>query len=264
MVSPHNPFVVYHGMQYLFRSMDRGETWEKISPDLTCNNPEEQGDLPYAISFQTITSISESPFQFGLIYVGTDDGRVHVTRDGGNCWTDITEGLPHKKHVSRIIASAYDKGTVYLSLNGKRDDDFVAYLYKSTDYGQSWIDIKSNIPCGPINVIKEDPKNGKVLYVGTDLGVYVTTDGGQTWHVLGSGLPSTFVHDLVVHPRDNILVAATHGRGMWIIDDVSSVQNFGSPPSSPKTLPPSTMGCGWTGTAASLPIWMEYLHPSRF
>ncbi len=227
MISPHNPFVIYHGMQYLFRSMDRGETWERISPDLTYNNPEEQGDLPYAISFQTITSISESPYQFGLIYVGTDDGRVHVTRDGGNSWTDITKGLPYRKHVSRIIASAYDKGTVYLSLNGKRDDDFAAYLYKSTDYGQNWVDIKGNIPCGPVNVVREDPNNEKVLYVGTDLGVYVTADGGHTWYVLGSGLPSTFVHDIVVHPRDNVLVAATHGRGMWVIDDVSSVQNYG-------------------------------------
>jgi len=225
MISPHNPFVVYLGLQYLYRSMDRGETWERISPDLTYNNPEEQGKLPYAISFQTISSISESPFRFGLIYVGTDDGRVHITRDGGQSWTDITDGLPYKKHVSRIIASAYDKGTVYLSLNGKRDDDFAVYLYKSTDYGQNWIDIKNNIPCGPINVIREDPNNEKVLYVGTDIGVYVTVDGGQTWHVLGGNLPSTFVHDLVVHPRDNVLVAATHGRGLWVIDDVSSIQN---------------------------------------
>ncbi len=227
MISSHNPFVIYLGLQYLYRSMDRGETWERNSPDLTYNNPEEQGDLPYAISFQTITSISESPFKFGLIYVGTDDGRVHVTRDEGLSWTDISKGLPYKKHVSRIVASAYDKGTVYLSLNGKRDDDFAAYLYKSTDYGQNWIDLKNNIPCGPINVVKEDPKNGEVLYVGTDLGVYVTTDRGKTWQVLGSHLPSTFVHDIVVHPRDSVLVAATHGRGMWIIDDVSSIQNYG-------------------------------------
>ncbi len=227
MISSHNPFVIYLGLQYLYRSMDRGETWERNSPDLTYNNPEEQGELPYAISFQTISSISESPFKFGLIYVGTDDGRVHVTRDEGLSWTDISKGLPYKKHVSRIVASAYDKGTVYLSLNGKRDDDFAAYLYKSTDYGQNWIDLKNNIPCGPINVVKEDPKNGEVLYVGTDLGVYVTTDRGKTWQVLGSHLPSTFVHDIVVHPRDSVLVAATHGRGMWIIDDVSSIQNYG-------------------------------------
>lgn len=227
MISPHNAHIIYHGMQYLFRSLNRGDTWERISPDLTYNNPDEMGELPYAISFQTITSISESPLKFGLIYVGTDDGRVHVTRDGGSSWTEIVESLPYKKHVSRVIASAYSEGTVYLALNGKRDDDFAAYLYKSEDYGKTWVDITNNIPCGPINVIREDPENEKVLYVGTDLGVYVSTDGGQSWHVLGGNLPSTFVHDLVVHPRDNALVAATHGRGMWVIDDVSPLKKYG-------------------------------------
>lgn len=227
MVSHHNPYVIYHGMQYLFRSMNKGETWERISPDLSYNNPEEMGELPYAIPFQTITSISESPFKFGLIYVGTDDGRVHVTKNGGDSWTEIVEGLPYKKHLSRIVASKYDKETVYLSLNGKRDDDFAAYLFKSTDYGKTWVSISNNIPCGPINVVREDPKNEKVLYVGTDIGVYVSIDEGQAWHVLGSDLPSTFVHDLVVHPRDNVLVAATHGRGMWIIDNVSPIQEHG-------------------------------------
>lgn len=227
IISPHNPFILYHGMQYLFRSLDRGETWERISPDLTYNNPQEQGELPYAISFQTITSISESPLKFGLIYVGTDDGRVHVTRDSGKNWTEIMKGLSSKKHVSRVVASAYDEGTVYLSLNGKRDDDFADYLYKSTDYGRTWVDISGNIPCGPINVVREDPKNSKVLYVGTDLGVYVTVDGGKSWHVLANNIPTTFVHDLVVHPRDNVLVAATHGRGMYVIDDISSIQKSG-------------------------------------
>jgi len=227
MLSPHNPFILYHGMQYLFRSLDRGETWERISPDLTYNNPDERGVLPYAIPFQTITAISESPLKFGLIYVGTDDGKVHVTRDSGKRWIEILKGLPYKKHVSRVVASKYDEGTVYLSLNGKRDDDFADYLYKSTDYGKIWVDISGNIPCGPINVIREDPKNPKVLYVGTDLGVYVTVDGGATWHVLANNIPTTFVHDLVVHPRDNVLVAATHGWGMYVIDNISSIQDYG-------------------------------------
>lgn len=227
IISPHNPFILYHGMQHLFRSLDRGDTWERISPDLTYNNPQEQGELPYAISFQTITSISESPLKFGLVYVGTDDGKIHVTQDGGKNWIEIMKGLPSKKHVSRVVASAYDEGTVYLSLNGKRDDDFADYLYKSTDYGRNWVDISGNIPSGPINVVKEDPKNPKVLYVGTDLGVYVTVDGGKSWHVLANNIPATFVHDLVVHPRDNVLVAATHGRGMYVIDDISSIQKSG-------------------------------------
>jgi photosystem II stability/assembly factor-like uncharacterized protein len=226
ILSPHNPSIVYHGMQYLFRSMDKGETWERISPDLSYNNPLQQGQLPFAIPFATITAISESPFQLGQIYVGTDDGRVHVTQNGGETWTEIIKGLPFNKHVSRIVASKYNQGTVYLTLNGRRDDDFNDYIYRSADYGKTWVDISGNIPGGPVNVIREDPKKDNILYVGTDLGVYVTLDGGQTWNVLGSGLPTCFVWDLIIHPRDNTIVIATNGRGMYVIDDVAPVQEY--------------------------------------
>lgn len=214
IISPHNPRVIYHGMNFLFRSLDRGDGWERISPDLTFNDPPKIGDIQY----QTIFAISESPLEFGLIYVGTDDGRVHVTRDSGRHWEEITEGLPRGKWISRIAASAFDEATVYMSQNGKRDDDFAAYLWKSADYGQAWQDISANIPCGPINVIREDPLNRNILYVGTDLGVYVSVDGGKVWQVLPQHFPTTFVHDLIVHPRDSILVAASHGRGMYAMD----------------------------------------------
>ncbi len=214
IISPHNPRIIYHGMNHLFRSMDRGEVWDRISPDLTYDDPERSGDIP----FQTLFAISESPLEFGLIYAGTDDGRAHVTQDGGRSWMEVTRGLAHGKWISRIVASAFDRGTVYLSQNGKRDDDFVAYLWKSTDGGLSWQDISGNIPCGPVNVVREDPKNPDVLYVGTDLGVYVTVDGGRRWEALCGDLPTTFVHDLAVHPRDDVLVAATHGRGMYALD----------------------------------------------
>jgi len=214
IISPHNHKIIYHGMQYLFRSIDRGDTWEKISPDLTYNNKDELGDIP----FQTIFSISESPLKFGLIYVGTDDGKVHVTKDGGKTWKEIMTGLPYKKWVSRIVASAFDLGTVYMTQNGKRDDDFAAYVWKSTDYGKTWVDISGNIPLGPVNVIREDPVDRNILYVGTDLSVYVSKNGGKDWDVLGGNLPSTYVHDLIIHPRDNIIVIATHGRGMWAMD----------------------------------------------
>ena len=120
--------------------------------------------------------------------------------------------------MDRIAASAFDEGTVYLAQNGKRNDDFAAYLFKSTDYGKTWRDITGNIPCGPINVVREDPANRNILYVGTDLGVYVSINGGKSWHVLANDLPTTFVHDLVIHPRDDIMVIATHGRGMWAMD----------------------------------------------
>ncbi|MFQ6038532.1 MAG: hypothetical protein ACE5LV_07940, partial [Candidatus Aminicenantales bacterium] len=214
ILSPHNPDIIYLGMQYLFRSRDRGDTWERISPDLTYNTPSEMGDIPY----HTIFTISESPLKFGLVYVGTDDGKVHVTRDGGKTWKPIMKGLPTQKWVSRIVASAYDIGTVYMTQNGKRDDDFNVYVWKSTDFGETWEDISGNIPVGPVNVIREDPVDRNILYVGTDIGVYVTKDGGKTWEVLGQGLPSTYVHDLIIHPRDNIIVIATHGRGMWALD----------------------------------------------
>jgi len=214
ILSSHNSSIVYHGMQYVFRSMNQGETWDKISPDLTYNDPDKQGD----ISFQTITSLSESPLCFGLLYAGTDDGKVHVTQNGGRTWKKIMKKLPYQKWVSRIVASRYDEATVYLTQNGKRDDDFQVYVFKSTNYGEKWLDISANIPCGPVNVIHEDPKNKDVLYVGTDLGVYVTVDGGQSWNVLANNLPTTFVQDLLVHPRDQILVAGTHGRGAWVMD----------------------------------------------
>jgi photosystem II stability/assembly factor-like uncharacterized protein len=214
IISPHNPRVILHGMNKLFRSMDRGDEWETISPDLTDNNIDELGDIPY----QTLMSISESPFKFGLIYVGTDDGHVWITRDGGDNWDRIERGIPKKKFISRIVASAYDAATVYMTQNGKRDDDFTAYVWKSVDYGKTWRSITNNIPLGPVNVIREDPKNENVLYVGTDISVYVSIDGGQDWQLLSNDLPSTFVHDLIIHPRDDIMVAATEGRGMFAMD----------------------------------------------
>lgn len=214
IISPHNPNIIYHGMQYLFRSRDRGDTWERISPDLTYFKPDEQGNIPY----HTITAISESPLKFGLIYVGTDCGRVSVTKDGGKTWKEITAGLPYQKWVSRLVASKYDMGTVYLTQHGRADDDFAPYVWKSTDFGQTWVSIAKGLPLGPVNVIREDPVDRNILYVGTDLGVYVSKDGGQTWQVLGGNLPSCYVRDLIIHPRDNIIVIATHGRGMWVMD----------------------------------------------
>ena len=214
ILSPHDPNIIYHGMQFLFRSPDRGNTWERISPDLTWNTASEMGDIPY----HTLFAISESPLRYGLIYAGTDDGRVWVTKDGGKAWTEITAGLPYQKWVSRLVASAYDLGTVYMTQNGKREDDFTPYVWKSTDFGKTWTSIAKGIPVGPVNVIREDPVDKAILYVGTDMGVFVTKDGGKTWLALGAGLPTCYVHDLIIHPRDNVVVIATHGRGMWALD----------------------------------------------
>ena len=212
ILSPHNSRVIYHGMQHVFRSMNRGDNWEKISPDLSHNNPDQQGN----ISFATISSLSESPKKFGVLYAGTDDGRLHMTRNSGQDWVEITAGLPNK-WVSRVVASAYDEATVYVTQNGKRENDFQVYVYRSKDYGETWEDISANIPGGPVNVIKEDPFNSRTLYVGTDMGVYVTTDGAESWSVLGSKLPIAFVHDIAIHNKKREMVIATHGRGVWKI-----------------------------------------------
>jgi photosystem II stability/assembly factor-like uncharacterized protein len=224
MISPHDPSTLYHGFQFVFKSKDKGDTWQKISPDLTAFDPAKQGKLPYTIFFATLTALAESPLKAGVLYAGSDDGRVHVTMDDGANWTEITAGLPYYKHVWCISASKYDPATVYITLIGRHDDDFNPYVYKSTNYGKTWTSIAANLPGGPTNVIREDPKRGDVLYLGTDLGVYVTTDAAKTWSFLGSGLPNAPVWDLQVHPRDNRLVIATNGRGMWIIDDVSPIQ----------------------------------------
>lgn len=220
--SPTNPCVLYAGRQYLLRSLDNGDSWEKISPDLTGSDPEKLGDIPY----QSISVISPSPLRFGLVYTGTDNGKVHVTRDGGVEWESIHQGLPRGKWVSRLVASVHRESRVYLTLNGKRDDDLADYIYCSEDYGNHWKDISGNIPGGPVNVIREDPGNPDILYLGTDLGVYVTGNRGKNWQVLGRGLPVTFVHDLAVHLRDDKLVIATHGRGVFVIDDLEKVRNM--------------------------------------
>ena len=213
IISKHNPDIIYHGMQYVMMSRDKGDTWEFISPDLSYNDPEKRGDINY----QTISVLDESPLRFGLLYAGTDDGRIWRTKDGGKNWTEIRNGAVPQKFVSRIVASAYDIGTVYMTQTGRRDDDFQVYIWKSTDFGDTWQDISGNIPVGPVNVIREDPVNHDILYAGTDGGVFVSKDGGKKWDILGN-LPFAYVHDLAIHPRDNMIIIATHGRGMWVLD----------------------------------------------
>ena len=225
VLSPNHTDTVYLGLQYLFRSRFRGDIWERISPDMSYGIKSEIGDIPY----QTIFSISESPRNANLIYAGTDDGKVHRTMDGGKTWKEIMKGLPYRKWVSRLVSSRYNMNTVYMTQNGKREDDFTPYIWKSTDYGETWESIVSNLPLGPVNVIREDPVDRRILYIGTDVGVYITKDGGKTWSVLGGNLPTAYVQDLVIHPRDNIIVIATHGHGMWALD-AEPVNNKSSRP----------------------------------
>ena len=219
ITSQHDPATVYVGFQFVFRSTNRGSTWERISPDLSANDPTQM--LPKsssAIPYQTIVALAESPLKPGVLYAGTDDGRLHVTTDGGKTWVDLTSSLPVRKWVSRIVPSRSTEGTVFVTLRGREDDDFAPYVYKSTDQGKTFTSIAANVPAGPVNVIREDPAEANVLYLGTDFGAFISTTGGRQWHVLGGNLPSTQVSDLQVHPRDNVIVIATYGRGMWAMD----------------------------------------------
>ncbi len=213
LLSTHNQDIIYHCMQYVMKSTDKGDTWEIISPDLSYNDANKMGD----ISHQVISAFDESPLRFGLLYAGTDDGRYWRTKNGGKNWEELSNKEIPKRWISRLVASEYEMGTVYMTQTGRRDDDFQVYIWKSVDFGNTWEDISGNIPLGPINVIREDPVDENILYVGTDLGAYVSVNNGKTYSILGD-LPFAYVHDLKVHPRDNMIIIATHGRGMWVLD----------------------------------------------
>jgi photosystem II stability/assembly factor-like uncharacterized protein len=211
-ISQYDPRTLYYGANILFKSPDRGDSWTAVSPDLT-SQPQTQGNVP----FGTLTTLSESPLQRGLIYAGADDGYVHVTRDDGATWTRIDGGLP-KMWVSRVEASLHELGRVYASMTGYREDDFTTYLFASEDFGETWTSISANLPMESVNVVREDPTDPDILYVGTDLGVFVSLDRGSSWHSLSATLPTTSVQDLVVHPRDGEIVIGTHGRSVWVAD----------------------------------------------
>ncbi len=214
IISHHNSSTLYYGAQRLFKSKDRGDSWKPVSPDLSTQpGPEKRGNVSYG----TITMIAESPLTAGLLYVGTDDGNVHRTRNDGATWKNIRRGLPDK-WVSRIEVSRHHDGIVYVTLSGYREDDFSAYVYRSADYGETWTSIAGNLPAESVNVIREDPWHPNILYLGTDLGVYVSIDTGTTWHSLCNHLPTTPAHDLFVHPRENDLILGTHGRSVFVLD----------------------------------------------
>lgn len=211
-LSAHNQDILYLGANKLYRSFNQGDDWNAISEDLTKGG--KKGD----VAFGTITSIDESPFQFGKLYIGTDDGLIYRTDDGGNKWNKISNGLPSDMWVTRVWASRHEDSRVYASLNGYRWDDFSAYVYTSDDNGNTWRSIGDNLPPEPVNVIKEDAKNPNLLYIGTDHGLYTSLDRGASYMLMNNGLPAVSVHDLVVHPTANDLVVGTHGRSIYVAD----------------------------------------------
>jgi len=213
VISHHNRETLYAGGNKLLMSLDRGDHWQAISPDLSEPAGGDRAVVPYG----TITMIGESSVKPGLLYVGTEAGAVWLTKNNGATWTNVSGDLP-RKWVTRVIPSRWNPATVYVGMSGYRTDDFRPYLYVSRDFGTTWRSIAANLPAESINVVREDPRNPNVLYVGTDLGVYASLDRGGSWVSLAANLPSTPVEDLVVHPRDDEIVIGTHGRGVFVLD----------------------------------------------
>ncbi|MDD5362764.1 MAG: glycosyl hydrolase [Ignavibacteria bacterium] len=211
-LSPFNQDIIYFGSNRLHYSTDKGESFTSISGDLT--NGGKVGNVAYG----TLTTISVSKIKEGLIYTGSDDGAVYVTKDNGEKWEKIVSGLPQNLWVSRVTASSHDAGTVYISLNGYRWDNFEAYVYKSTNYGKTWTRIGADLPKEPVNVIKEDPSKKNTLFVGMDAGLYASIDGGYTFMSMKGGLPNVPVHDIAIQPEKKELIAGTHGRSIYIAD----------------------------------------------
>jgi photosystem II stability/assembly factor-like uncharacterized protein len=244
ILSPHNPRTVYLGAERLFRSYDRGDTWT-ASPDLTNNIGRNDrpimgvpGTSPMAskhdgaASYSNIVTIGESPLVPGILWVGTNDGSVQVSRDGGSTWTDVAgkaPGVPKETHVSRVEPSHFDAGTCYVTFDGHRTDDHKPYVFKSSEYGETWTSLSANLPEGNVNVIREDPKNRNLLYLGTEYAFYVSLNGGKEWKRFMNGLPTVRIDDILVHPRDNDLILGTHGRSIYIMDDISALQQMPDP-----------------------------------
>ena len=240
--SKHDAKTLYMAANYLFKSTDRGDSWVHISPDLTRNIDRNKlplrGALPDSTAlgrnegtaeFGNVTVIDESPFRAGLLAVGTDDGLIHVTRDGGKTWTksDKFPNVPETTYVSRVVWSKANEGTIYATLDGHRSNDFKPYVLKSADYGVTWTSITGDLPDGgSVQVIREHPHQPNLLFVGTEFGVYFTIDGGTHWTQLKSGLPGVPVHDIQIQSRANDLVLGTHGRGIYILDDLTPLENL--------------------------------------
>jgi photosystem II stability/assembly factor-like uncharacterized protein len=211
-LSQHNQDILYMGAQRLFRSMDQGRTFEAISDDLT--RGAKTGDVPYGC----LSTINESVLKFGLIYTGSDDGLIHVTKDGGATWTRVSDKLPQNMRISRVVASSHVEGRVYATLSGCQWDHFTAYVYVSEDYGATWKQIFTDLPAEAANVVREDPVNPDLLFCGTDNGLYVSLDRGKTSMIMNNNLPAVAIHDLVIQPDAHDLVVGTHGRSIYIVN----------------------------------------------
>jgi hypothetical protein len=240
-ISPHNPRTILFGGNAFFKSVDRGQTWT-ASKDLTKNIDRDTlsimgvaGDDTMASkndgtsTYGNIITLAESPAQAGVIWVGTDDGNVQLSRDGGTTWSNVSNkvpGLAQRHQVSRVEPSRFDAQTCYITFDGHRSDDHAPHVFVTRDYGETWQNLAGSLPMGNVNVIEEDTVNPNLLFLGTEYALYVSTDGGREWKPFMNGLPTVRIDDLLIHPRDNDLIVGTHGRSIWIADDITALQQL--------------------------------------
>ena len=245
ILSPHNPSTIYLGGERMFKSMDRGNTYV-MSEDLTKNVGRNDrpimgvdGKAPMAskhdgaAAYSNIVTISESPVMPGVVWAGTNDGNVQVSRDGGLTWKNVADkapGVPKETHVSRVEASPFEAGEAYVTFDGHRTDDHKPYVFHVQGYGDTWHSIASNLPEGNVNVITADNRNKNLLFLGTEYAIYVSMDAGKSWKPLMQGMPTVRIDDLIIHPRDRDLIVGTHGRSIWILDDISPLEGMDEMP----------------------------------
>jgi hypothetical protein len=242
VMSPHNPSIIYASGNRVYRSSNRGLTWEALGIDLTTNANRDDvvtmgvkgADVTIAKNdgiqaWPTIISFAESPKRAGVMYAGTDDGNVQVSREGGRAWTNVTANIPNLPKgiwVSEVAPSRFDEGTVYATFDGHRQNDFQTYIYVSKDYGQTWQSANGNLKDEVVKTITEDQKNPDVLYLGTETGLFVSLDRAKTWQRIKANLPMVRIDEITLHPRDNAMILATHGRALWILDHLEPIQEY--------------------------------------
>jgi photosystem II stability/assembly factor-like uncharacterized protein len=246
LISAHDHNTIYYGGNHLFKSTDRGDTWGVLGEDLTTNAVRDEMSIlgrkidknsgvlsrdDGVAEWPCITSIAESPVKAGVLWVGTDDGNVQMSRDDGKTWTNVVShimGVPKMGYVSRIEPSHTEAGTAYVTFDNHRSADYAIYIFKTTNYGDSFLKLSNGIPpeAGTVHVIREDPVNPNLLFAGTEFGIFVSFDKGANWHRMKNGLPTVPVFDIQIHPREHDLILATHGRSIWIMDNISALEKW--------------------------------------
>jgi hypothetical protein len=275
--------VLWMGGQYVFRLTARGDRWERVSPDLTTMDPKKMASGGSgAETYCTITTLAESPVKAGVLWAGTDDGKVWVSQNAGGAWVDLTanvRGVPPGLYVSRVEPSHHDAGTAYLSIDGHRSDVFAPYLFVTRDFGRTWTSLAGGLPKDhPVKVVREDLENRDLLFAGTEFGLFVSFDAGRKWLKWSNGLPTAAVDDIVIHPRERDLIVATHGRSVYVLDGIQVLEQWNArsladtvqfaPPRAAWAYYPRTIGGkwgqrDWLGKNPPFGAWFDYFLPRK-